>query len=360
MSRFIKKLSKTTGLVPGSIVYVGDEPKAKPKITIIDYKQDHFQEKDAKSVEDCFPFKESPTVTWINIDGIHDTDVIKRIGDYFEVHHLILEDIVNTTQRPKFEEFDKFIFVVLKMLYYNKDENEIQAEQVSLILASNCVISFQEKEGDVFDALRERIRNGKGRIRKSGPDYLAYALLDSIVDSYFLILEKLGEKIESMEDELIANPTPKNLQVIQHLKSDMIFLRKSVWPLREIISSLQRTESGLINESTAIYMRDLYDHTIQVIDNIESLRDMVSGMLDIYMSSISNRMNEVMKTLTIIATIFIPITFVAGIYGMNFNSETSFLNMPELNWKFGYIFVWIIMGLMAMSMIIYFKRKKWL
>ena len=360
MSRFIKKLSKTVGLVPGSLVYVGDEPKAKPKITIIDYKQDHFQEKEVKSVEDCFPFKDSPTVTWINIDGIHDTDVIKRIGDHFEIHHLILEDIVNTAQRPKFEEFDKFIFVVLKMLYYNKDENEIQAEQVSLILASNCVISFQEKEGDVFDALRERIRNGKGRIRKSGPDYLAYSLLDSIVDSYFLILEKLGEKIESMEDELIANPTPKNLQVIQHLKSDMIFLRKSVWPLREIISSLQRTESELINESTAIYTRDLYDHTIQVIDNIESLRDMVSGMLDIYMSSISNRMNEVMKTLTIIATIFIPITFVAGIYGMNFNSEASFFNMPELNWKFGYIFIWIIMGSMALSMLVYFKRKKWL
>ena len=360
MSRFIKKLSKTVGLVPGSLVYVGDEPKAKPKITIIDYKQDHFQEKEVKSVEDCFPFKDSPTVTWINIDGIHDTDVIKRIGDHFEIHHLILEDIVNTAQRPKFEEFDKFIFVVLKMLYYNKDENEIQAEQVSLILASNCVISFQEKEGDVFNALRERIRNGKGRIRKSGPDYLAYSLLDSIVDSYFLILEKLGEKIESMEDELIANPTPKNLQVIQHLKSDMIFLRKSVWPLREIISSLQRTESELINESTAIYTRDLYDHTIQVIDNIESLRDMVSGMLDIYMSSISNRMNEVMKTLTIIATIFIPITFVAGIYGMNFNSEASFFNMPELNWKFGYIFIWIIMGSMALSMLVYFKRKKWL
>ena len=360
MSKFIKKVSKTAGLVPGSLVYVGDEPKTKPKITIIDYGQEHFQEKEAKNVEDCFPFKEFPTVTWINIDGIHDTGIISRIGNHFEIHHLIQEDIVNTAQRPKIEEFDKFIFVVLKMLYYNKDENEIQAEQVSLILASNCVISFQEKEGDVFNALRERIRNGKGRIRKSGPDYLAYSLLDSIVDSYFLILEKLGEKIESMEDELIADPTPKKLQVIQNLKSDMIFLRKSIWPLREIISALQRTESDLINKSTAIYMKDLYDHTIQVIDTIESLRDMVSGMLDIYMSSISNRMNEVMKTLTIIATIFIPITFVAGIYGMNFNPETSLLNMPELNWKFGYIFVWVIIGLMALSMIVYFKRKKWL
>jgi len=360
MSRFIKKASKTIGLVPGSLVYVGDKPQAKPKITIIDYSQEHFREKEAKDIEECFPFKESPTVTWINVDGINDTDIISRIGNHFEIHHLIQEDIVNTAQRPKFEEFDKFIFIVLKMLYYNKDENEIQAEQVSLILASNCVISFQEKEGDVFDAVRERIRNGKGRIRKSCSDYLAYSLLDSVVDSYFLILEKLGEKVESMEDELIANPTPKNLQVIQNLKSDMVFLRKSVWPLREIISALQRTESTLVNKSTAIYTRDLYDHTIQVIDNIESLRDMVSGMLDIYMSSISNKMNEVMKVLTIIATIFIPITFVAGIYGMNFNPEMSFLNMPELNWKFGYVFAWSIMVLIALGMLVYFKRKKWL
>ena len=360
MSKFIKKLSKTIGLVPGSLVYVGEEKLGKPHISIIDYNQKEFQEKEVIKVEDCFPFKESPTVTWINVDGLHDTDIISRIGEHFEVHHLILEDIVNTSQRPKFEESDKYIFIVLSMLYFDEKEDEVKAEQLSVILGSNCVISFQEREGDVFNSIRERIRNDKGRIRKSGADYLAYTLLDAIVDNYFVILEKLGDKIEGMEEELVANPTPEKLQTIQNLKRDMVFLRRSVWPLREIISGLQRIESKLIQRSTAVYMRDLYDHTIQVIDTIESLRDMVSGMLDIYMSSISNKMNEVMKVLTIIATIFIPITFIAGIYGMNFDTSISKFNMPELRWPFGYIFAWGVMIMIALGMLIYFKKKKWL
>lgn len=360
MSKFIKKVSKTIGLAPGSLVYVGEKKLEKPRISIIDYNQENFQEKQVKDEKECFPFKESPTITWINIDGLHDIDVISRIGDHFEIHHLILEDIVNTSQRPRFEESDKYIFIVLKMLYYDDKEDETKAEQVSIILGSNCVISFQEKEGDVFNPIRERIRNNKGRIRKSGADYLAYVLMDSIVDNYFIILEKMGEKIEGMEDELVAHPTPENLQTIQNLKRDMIFLRKSVWPLREIISGLQRSESDLMQDSTAAYMRDLYDHTIQVIDTIESLRDMVSGMLDIYMSSISNKMNEVMKVLTIIATIFIPITFVAGIYGMNFDPGVSKLNMPELSWPLGYIFAWAIMIAIIIGMVTYFKKKRWL
>jgi len=360
MSKFIKKASKTIGLAPGSLVHVGEKILDKPRVTIIDYDQEKFKEKEVKNVEECFPFKESPTITWINIDGLHDTDIISRIGNYFDIHHLFLEDIVNTSQRPKFEESDKYIFVVLKMLYFDDKEDEIKAEQVSIILGLNCVISFQEKEGDVFNPIRERIRNNKGRIRKSSANYLAYVLLDAVVDNYFTILEKMGEKIESMEDELVAHPTPKNLQIIQNLKRDMIFLRKSVWPLREIISGLQRTESNLIQDSTTIYMRDLYDHTIQVMDTIESLRDIVSGMLDIYMSSISNKMNEVMKVLTIIATIFIPITFVAGIYGMNFDSSISKLNMPELKWPFGYIFAWGIMIVIAIGMVTYFRKKRWL
>ena len=359
MSRFIKKVSKTIGLAPGSLVYVGEKNLEKPRISIIDYDQENFQEKEVKNAEECFPFKESPTITWINIDSLHDTDIISRIGKHFDIHHLILEDIVNTSQRPKFEESDKYIFIVLKMLYFDEKEDETKAEQVSIILGSNCVISFQEREGDVFNPTRERIRNNKGRIRKSGADYLAYVLLDAIVDNYFIILEKLGEKIEGMEDELVAHPTPENLQTIQNLKRDMIFLRKSVWPLREIISGVQRTESDLIQDSTAAYMRDLYDHTIQVIDTIESLRDMVSGMLDIYMCSISNKMNEVMKVLTIIATIFIPITFVAGIYGMNFDPSISKFNMPELRWPFGYFFAWGVMATITIGMLIYFKKKRW-
>ena len=360
MTKFIKRVSKTIGMAPGSLVYVGEKKLEKPIISIIDYDQENFKEKPAENIEECFPFKESPTVTWININGLNDTDIISKIGGHFDIHHLILEDIMNTSQRPKFEESDNHIFIVLKMLYFDEKENETKAEQVSLILGPNWVISFQEKEGDVFNPIRERIRSSKGRVRKSGADYLAYLLLDAIVDNYFIILERLGEKIEGMEDELVAHPTPEKLQTIQSLKRDMIFLRKSVWPLREIISGLQRTESDLIQDSTTVYMRDLYDHTIQVIDTIESLRDMVSGMLDIYMSSISNKMNEVMKVLTIIATIFIPITFVAGIYGMNFNPEASILNMPELNWPFGYIFAWAIMISIAFSMLCYFRRKKWL
>ena len=230
----------------------------------------------------------------------------------------------------------------------------IKAEQVSVILGSNFVISFQEIPGDVFDPIRDRIRNAKGRIRKMGADYLAYALLDAIVDNYFIILEKLGEKIEDMEEALVQNPTPETLQTIHHLKRETIFLRKSVWPLREVINSLERKESALIQEKTLIYIRDVYDHTIQVIDSVETFRDLVSGMLDIYLSSISNKMNNVMRVLTIIATIFIPLTFVAGIYGMNFKF------MPELEWPMSYPLVWIIMIGITLSMIVYFRKKEWL
>ncbi len=233
------------------------------------------------------------------------------------------------------------------------DEHEIKAEQISLILGSNFIISFQEREGDVFNHVRERIKKGKGRIRRMGADYLAYALLDAIVDSYFAILEKFGETIEMMQEELVTNPAPETLQKIHTLKREMIFLRKSVWPLREVVNSLTRGEASLIHESTGIYLRDVYDHTIQVIDTIETFRDMVSGMLDIYLSSVSNKMNEVMKVLTIIATIFIPLTFVAGIYGMNFKS------MPELEWRWGYLMVWVVMIIVFSVMVIYFKRKKW-
>jgi len=244
--------------------------------------------------------------------------------------------------------------MVLKMLTFNNESNSIQSEQVSLVLGQNFVISFQEAAGDVFEQIRDRIRNAKGRIRKMSADYLAYALIDAIVDNYFLILEKMGEQIESMEEELIAKPSDKTVRMIHSLKRELIFLRKSVWPLRELISNLEKTESSLITNSTEPYLRDVYDHTIQVIDTVEGFRDMVSGMLDIYLSSISNRMNAVMKVLTIIATIFIPLTFIAGIYGMNFKY------MPELGWKWAYPAVWLIMAIVAIVMLIYFKRKKWL
>ena len=348
------KRSKKAGLPPGTLVHIGKKRTGKVKITVIGYDENNFRENEVRTVNECFQFKDKPTVTWLNIDGIHDAGIIEKIGKHFNLHPLLLEDIMNTGQRPKMEDFENYIFIVLKMLGYDETRDEIKSEQVSLILGSNFVISFQECEGDVFNPVRERIRNGKGKIRKMKADYLAYTLIDAVIDNYFIILEKTGEKIEDMEDELVTNPTPGTLQTIHNLKREMIFLRKSVWPLREVINGMQKAESPLIKESTGIYLRDVYDHTIQVIDTIETFRDMISGMLDIYLSSISNKMNEVMKVLTIIATIFIPLTFVAGLYGMNFKY------MPELEWHFGYFAILLLMIIIGISMVFYFRRKKWL
>ena len=354
MARFFKKMSGTAGLPPGALVTVGAEKVGEARITVLDYDDAHFEEKEIKNVEDSFAFRDKPTVTWVNIDGLHDTESIAKIGTHFHLHPLVLEDIVNTTQRPKMEDHGDYIFIVLKMLCHEEGTDEVRAEQISLILSSSVVISFQEVPGDVFNPVRERIRQDKGRVRKAGPDYLAYALLDAVVDNYFVILERFGESIEGMEEELISNPRPETLQTIHTIKRELIFLRKSVWPLRELLSGLERAESPLIADATGIYLRDVYDHTIQVMDTVESLRDMVSGMLDTYLSSISNRMNEVMKVLTIIATIFIPITFIAGIYGMNFEF------MPELKWPWAYFGTLGIMGAVSLVMIGYFRRKGWL
>lgn len=354
MPRFVKRTSEKIGHTPGALIHVGDRKVQKTRIRIIDYDEAQFQEKEAKTVEDCFPFKEKPTVTWINIDGLHQVDIIEKIGKHFDIHPLVLEDILSTGQRPKMEDSKDYLFIVLKMLHYDEEVSQIQSEQVSIVFGSNFLISFQESEGDVFDHVRARIRDGKGRIRKAGADYLAYALIDAIVDNYFIILEKLGENIEDLEEELVTNPKEETLQQIHTLKTEMLFLRKSVWPLREVISGLERGESPLINKETGIYLRDLYDHTIQVMDTVESFRDMVSGMLDTYLSSISNRMNAVMKVLTIIATIFIPLTFIVGIYGMNFRF------MPELQWHWGYFGVLLLMAVIAIFMVFYFRRKRWL
>ncbi|MGB3477866.1 MAG: magnesium/cobalt transporter CorA [bacterium] len=354
MRGFIKKRSKKKGLAPGTLVYVGEQKTDRVRISLIDYNETEFQEKEVKKIEECFPFKDKPSVTWINIDGLHDIDLIEKIGKHFGLHPLILEDILNTEQRPKIEDFEKYMFIVLKMIYYNEKENETKAEQVSLILGTNFVISFQEKPGDVFDPLRERIKKAKGRIRKAEADYLLYSLLDSIIDSYFSVLEKFGDRIENLEEMVVTEPKPGSLKAIHELKREMIYLRKSVWPLREVINNFGKAESPLVHKSTNIYLRDIYDHTIQIIDTIETFRDMLSGMHDTYLSSISNRMNEIMKVLTIFAAIFIPLTFIAGVYGMNFQF------MPELSWRWGYFGVWGVILAVGLSMLFYFKRKKWL
>jgi magnesium transporter len=346
--------AKKAGLPPGTIVYVGKQKTEKTRFRITNYNGTHFEEKETKEIEEILSSTSKSGVTWINIDGLRRVDIIEKIGKQFNLHPLTLEDIANTEQRPKMEDFENYIYIVLRMLQYNQQENEIVSEQLSLILGSNWVISFQEKEGDVFDPIRDRLRNDKGKIRKMSADYLVYTLIDAVVDNYFALLEKMGEKIEEIEDQLIANPQPVTVQMIHNLKRQSISLRKSVWPLRELVNSLERCESGLIKESMDIYLRDVYDHTIQVIDSIETFRDTLSGMLDIYLSSVSNRMNEVMKVLTMIATIFIPLTLISGIYGMNFSY------IPELKFPWGYPIVLLSMVMITVGMLFYFKKKKWI
>ncbi len=348
-----KKIRKTA-LPPGTLIYTGERKVEKVEIHLMDYDSEAIHEKELEDIEKAFPFKELPTMTWVNINGLHNVSVIEKLGKYFSIHPLILEDVLSVNQRPKMEESENILFVVLKMLRFNDDTNKVDAEQVSLIMGPNFLFTFQEKPGDVFEPVRERLRQHKGRIRTQGTDYLAYALTDAIVDNYFLVLEKMGDRIEELEERLVQNPTDDILKTLHSLKREMIYLRKSVWPLREVLSGLERSESPLIQKSTDVYLRDVYDHTIQIIDTIVSYRDIISGMLDTYLSSISNKMNEVMKVLTIIATIFIPLTFIAGIYGMNFEY------MPELGWKWSYPLVLLAMLGVGGIMIAYFRKKKWL
>ncbi len=355
MKQLIKHRLKKIGLPPGTLVHVGEKKCKEIKITLFDYDEVHCEEKEIKNVDECYPFKDKPTITWIDVEGLHQIDILEKLGNFFGVHPLAQEDILNTEQRPKSEDFINNIYIVFKMLSYDNLKHEIVSEQVSLILGSNFLISFQEGiEGDIFDSIRGRIRGNKGRIRKSGSDYLAYRLLDAVVDNYFIILEKLGNKIELLEEELINDVKPKTLVEIHGLKKEMIFLRKSVWPLREVVNNLEKEDSPLIQESTKIFLRDVYDHTIQVMDTIEAYRDMIAGMLEIYLTNITNRTNTVMKVLTIFATIFMPPTFLVGIYGMNFKY------MPELDWKWGYPTVMLLILLIALSMLLYFKKKKWI
>lgn len=349
------KRSKKAGLPPGTLIHIGEDKSGETRITILDYDEANFQEKETVEISECFLFKDKSTVTWINIDGVHRVEVLEKLGECYGFHPLVLEDVMNTDQRPKMEDYSDYLYIVLKMLRYSDKNGGTVSEQISLIVGQNFVFSFQEGiEGDVFGPIRERIRSNKSRIRKMGADYLAYSLIDAIVDNYFSILEKLGEKIELLEEMIVSNPATETLREIHFLKREMIFLRKAVWPLREVINAMERGESPLILESTRVYLRDIYDHTIQIIDTVETFRDMTSGMLDIYLSSVSNRMNAVMKVLTIIATIFMPLTFIAGIYGMNFKY------MPELEWRLGYPMVWVISLVISVTMLIFFKKKDWL
>ncbi len=342
------------GLPPGSVVFVGEEKTNPIQFSVIDYTADHIDEGTLEKVDEVLPFRDSATTTWINVSGVHEEEVIRTIGAHFGLHPLIQEDIVHTGQRPKLESYDDHVYVVSKMLYHDDEEDQLRAEQVSFVLGGSYLLSFQENPGDVFEPVRERLRKGRGRIRTAGTDYLTYALLDVIVDHYFVILEELGERTEAVEEEVLENPHPETQERINDLRRDLIFMRRMTWPVRELLSQIERLESPLWTEDTHPFVRDTYDHAVQVLDLVESLRDVVGGLTDLYMTSISNRMNEIMKVLTIIGTIFIPLTFVAGIYGMNFEY------MPELGVWYAYPVVMAAMAALAIGLLLYFRRKEWI
>jgi magnesium transporter len=350
----MKERSVKSGLPPGTLVHIGEKSDREIRTTVMEYGPEGCAERKVASLGECLAAAGPGRVTWVNVEGLHEVEAIRQLGECHGLHPLVLEDIVNTDQRPKLDDYGDYLFVVVKMLR-STPGGGIVTEQVSLVLGPHLVISFQEGvDGDVFDPVRERLHGGKGRMRGMGADYLLYALLDAVVDNYFVVLEEVGERIEAIEEAVVMEPRPETVRRIHRLKREMILLRKAVWPLREVLAALERRESALISEAVVVYLRDVYDHTIQVIDTIESSRDMLSGMLDIYLSSISNRMNEVMKFLTVVGTIFIPLTFISGIYGMNFQ------NMPELHWPWGYPVALFLMLVIALSMLYYFRRKRWL
>jgi len=327
---------------------------AAPRLSLFRYNAEQLAVADLDPAADFRESRPRHQVTWINVDGAQDPDLVARLGRAFDLHPLVLEDLVHTHQRPKIEDYDDYLFIVLKMLSWDAEASLIRSEQVGLVVGRNYVLSFQEADGrDVFGPVRERLRGGKGLMRRAGTDYLAYALLDAVVDNYFTILEELGERVESLEDRLIADPRPEMVPEIHHLRRETIYLRRSVWPFREVAAWLERGESRLIHKATRVYLRDLYDHTVRAMEATESLRETLAALMELYLTGISNRLNGVMKILTIIATIFIPLTFLAGLWGMNFT------HMPELDEPWGYPAALGLMLGLGLTMALLFKRKKW-
>jgi magnesium transporter len=354
MARLLKSRRHKRGASPGTLVHIGERRSAATVVSLISFDQRSFDEQTVDLDDACVLLKGTEGISWLNVEGVTQVEVLKRVGDCYGLHPLVMEDIVNTDQRPKKEDYGEYLFIVAKMLDTNRI-GKISAEQVSMILGDGWLLTFQEGlDGDPFEPVRERLRTAKGRLRGQGADYLAYALLDAIIDHYFAVLERLADRVEQLEEEVVASPTRRTILTIHNLKQEMILIRKSIWPLRELIGGLERRDSELIHEGTIIYLRDLYDHTVQIIDTVETLREMLSGMLDIYLSSEANRTNEVMKVLTVYATIFMPLTFIVGLYGMNFKF------MPELEWHWGYPAVLVFMAALAGGMMLYFRREKWL
>ncbi len=354
MARFLQKKDGTIGQVPGDLVFIGEQKVAEATIRVIDYDQEQLSDQRLQDIKDGLIYKDTATVTWININGLHDTQMIRDLGKGFGLQALVLEDIVNTGQRPRMDEYDDYLFFVLKMMRYNEETGRIHSEQLSMVLGRTFLLTFQEQPGDVFEPVRERIRKHRGRIRKVGIDYLAYALLDTVVDNYLYIIERFGEKIEEVEDKILDNPSQAVLASINNYKREMNYLRKTIRPAREFILQLSRLDSDLIQEKTLPFLKDLLDLSNQAVDVIDSYRDMLSDHLNIYNTQISNRLNEIMKVLTIFSAVFIPLTFIAGIYGTNFE------NVPELHFRYSYFIMWGVMVVVAGFMLRFFRKKGWL
>lgn len=354
MGRLVRRVRKKPGSPPGTLVHTGVQRVEEVRIQVLDYDEAGLQERDVPGVLDCRPYRDSETVTWINVDGLHDPAVIEEFGGVFGLHPLVMEDVLSLGQRPKVEDYGDYLFVELNMLHVHPETRMVHEEQLSMAVGPNWILTFQETPGDVLDPVRDRLRAGRGKIRSRGADYLAYAIIDAVVDSYFGVLETVGDQVEALEEEAIERPAPVTMRQIHELRREMIVIRKSVWPVRDLMASLLRTETPLIRDETRVFLRDVYDHSVQTIDTVENLRDVVGGLMDLYLSTVSNRTNEVMKVLTIMATIFIPLTFIVGVYGMNFEF------MPELHVAWAYPAVWGFMLAVAGGLLVFFRRKGWL
>jgi magnesium transporter len=346
--------SEKSGLPPGSLVHVGDVHDHIQSITVINYNASMLETRTLTSVDEILPYNTAETMTWIIVNGLQDVSVVEAIGQHFNIHGLVLEDILNTHQRPKFEEFENYLYIVFKAIALQNGDGSVEYEQISLLLLNNIVFTFKEKPDDILDPVINRLNIPQSHIRTQGGDYLAYVIMDTIIDEYFALQDTYDELIETVEDELLTNPTHRTLAAIQKIKRELIYLRRSISPLRELLAAIHRSESPLLNQRTQQDFTDVYDHAIRIIEALESYRDLISGMLDIYLSSISNKMNETMKVLTVFSTLFIPLTFIAGVYGMNFEY------MPELKWKWGYPALWGVFIAISAVLLMFFRKRKWL
>lgn len=352
--KFFSKKFKKVGMEPGTLIHIGEKKLDDTVMTIMNFNEKTVEEKATKEIEECRASSQNSSLTWINVDGLHQVELIKKIGECFSIHPMILEDILNTDQRPKFEDMLDYQHITLKHLIFSEKKDEILSEQISFILGKNFVLSFREGKNEVFESVRTRIHRGTGRIRKSGSEYLLYSLLDAVIDQYYLVLEQIGKRLEDVEDEVFSNSGKETLHRIHLYRRGLLYLQNVISPLREIVTDLIECESYPMHESMKTYWRDLRDHVIQIDDAIDNCRDFLSSTTDLYFSNISNKMNEIMKVLTVIATIFIPLSFIAGVYGMNFP------NMPELQWKWSYPVLWMIMISIVGVMLYYFRKRDWL